>query len=182
MVPPEPDLDLDLIKVVVDSAIDAELLQLQTEHAAGREHMVSGESIYSLLMKNMEGKWMQAYIGPEADAVPKLTAAIIKRLQVHTGAGSKDQSRLEAKLKGLDALDVPTLFIGQRVWARWLGTQNRVEGGWYKARMLREGAEKIGRARERTHVLYYDSDQGVHHKMPLKKQRHEVISTAQRPQ
>ena len=183
---PVPDLALTRLAASVDTVIDAELLIFYNKHTAGGQHSVTGESIYNLLMQNLEEQWVNAYIGSQATAIPQLSAAIVKRLQALTQNGSKVQETLEDKLKKLPtAPDVSPLFVGQRVWARWLegtGPKAKLLSGspWYAARVW--GEEPKGKGLDetrRTFELYYDTDQKVHDAMPQQQRKRDVISVTQ---
>jgi hypothetical protein len=177
-VPEKPDLALLPVKATVESAIGVELLHL---HASDGQYEVSAETIYDLLMQNLGGKWVRAYIG--ASPPPELTAAIVKCLQTHASSQSTSMSRLRDVLKGKPTPDVPSLFVGQGVWARWLGESarrgTRVEGPWCRARVLGKGEAAMDNG-DRTYTLYFDVDQQIHKKTPLRHRSADVISTTER--
>jgi hypothetical protein len=177
-VPAEPDLTLNLVKTTVETVIDAELLK---RHTTNDQHVVSAETIYDLLMENLEGKWVRAYIGVAPSA--ELTAVVIKRLQKHAASQSMNQSKLEELFKLQPTPDVDELFVGQRVWARWLADKPRggmrAEGAWTKARVLGPGKAPMGNG-DRSYTLYFDVDQEEHPKTPLRHINSDLISTTER--
>ena len=177
-VPAEPDLTLEWVKKTVETAIDAELLK---RHTMGDQHVVSADTIYALLMKTLEGKWVRAYIGVAPS--PELTAVVIKRLQKHAASQSTNQSRLEGYFRAQPAPKVAGLFVGQRVWARWLaekvGGGMGAEGGWSQARVLDDGVAAMDNG-DRTYKLYFDIDQKEHKKTPVRYRNSDLISTTER--
>jgi hypothetical protein len=166
------------VKKTVETAIDAELLK---RHTMGDQHVVSANTIYALLMKNLEGKWVRAYIGVAPS--PELTAGVMKRLQKHAASQSTNQSRLEGYFRAQPAPKVAGLFVGQRVWARWLaekvGGGMGAEGGWSQARVLDDGVAAMDNG-DRTYKLYFDIDQKEHKKTPVRYRNSDLISTTER--
>ena len=81
------------------------------------------------------------------------------------------------------ALDVSELFVGQRVWARWLVAGKRggltVGSKWSKARVLGEGEAPMANGK-RTFRLYFDADQKEHSKTPLRHGNVDLISVTER--
>lgn len=177
-VPVEPDLTMEYVEATVVSAIDAELLKL---HTTDGHYAVSAETIYELLMENLEGKWVRAYIGSAPS--PELGTAIIKRLQHHADSQSTALSRLVELFREKPTPDVAELFVGQRVWARWLVKGKRggmtVGSKWSKARVLGEGEAPMANGK-RTFTLYFDADQKEHSKTPMRHGNSDLISVTER--
>ena len=164
-------LDTDFISDTVTTAIDAELLHKHADHT----HVVSGASVHAILKQNLGDVWVSAYVGTDVSGAAVLDAAILKRLQGLTQKGSKTQAKLEEHLLAGTRPDVAPLFVGQRVWARWLGTQNKFESGWCATWVLGE-SERDQRG-QRTYHIYFDIDRKEHPKLPMKKSSHLVIRT-----
>ena len=158
----------------VNTALDAEYLR----KSANPQHIVSGETVYDLLVRNLGPVWVAAYLGSQETVIQRLNDEwIVKRLKHLTSRGSNSQSTLEGLLAAMGAPDVPALFVGQRVWAPWLNDSNNIEGErWMAARVLGEGVPLRGSVR--TYKLYYDIDAKIHHRgIPLTKGGHTMIST-----
>ena len=81
------------------------------------------------------------------------------------------------------APSMPELFVGQRVWARWLAKGSRgglrVQGKWSQARVLGEGEAPMANGAH-TFQLYFDADQKRHSKTPLRHRASDLISTTPR--
>ena len=163
---PQAVLDTELVSDTVSTAIDAELLRKHADH----DHDVSGASVYEVLQQNLGDVWVLAYVGGDAQV---LETAVVKRLQALTRSSSASKATLEKHLREGAAPVVAPLFVGQRVWAKWLGERNNVESGWCAARVL--GVSEPGRNGARTYHVYFDIDRKEHPRLPIKKSGHAVI-------